>query len=158
VWLGKQHRGQPRFVARKKGEFRPISGREDAEGEGGRGEIIFTTEAQSTRRIRTLFFGFLRCVSRLWWGKRSRTREHCGEEARTQREKEGTEKAIFTTEAQSTQRVGTLFFWVFTLRSRCLVVEKIPAYRLFEGSLLAAAIEKQRRPNLSGRPLKQNLC
>jgi hypothetical protein len=41
------------LVARKKGEFRPISGREDAEGEVGRGEIIFTTEAQSTRRIRT---------------------------------------------------------------------------------------------------------
>ncbi len=27
MWLGKQHRGQPRFVARKKGEFRPILGR-----------------------------------------------------------------------------------------------------------------------------------
>ena len=155
MWLGKQHRGQPRFVARKKGEFRPISGREDAEGEGGRGEIIFTTEAQSTRRIRTLFFsGFYAAFLGVFGGeKHDQSRG-----GRTRREKECTEKAIFTTEAQSTQRVGTLFFWVFTLRSRCLVVEKIPAYRLFEGSLLAAAIEKQRRPNLSGRPLKQNLC
>ena len=33
VWLGKQHRGQPSLVARKKGEFRPISGEE---GRGGR--------------------------------------------------------------------------------------------------------------------------
>jgi len=65
VWLGKQHRGQPRFVARKKGEFRPISGREDAEGEGEdgegegvHGEIIFTTEAQSTQRLGPYFLGF----------------------------------------------------------------------------------------------------
>jgi hypothetical protein len=77
--------------------------REDAEGEGGRGEIILTTEAQSTRRVAGVLSDFSK-------DPRSRLLLKTG---RTQREKEGTEKSYSPQRHRVHGGFGTLFFGFF---------------------------------------------
>ncbi len=164
---------------------------------------MFTTEAQRTRRIRTLFFGF---YSGFLVRSVVKTRPISGE-GRTQREKEGTENHIHHRGAEytedsdliffgfcsgflvrlvvknttnlgeggrrgsrsarrnhvhhrgtETRRIRTLFFRVLLGVLGVFGGEKDAGVLSdFSMALWSPAFEKQRRPDVSGRPLTRSL-